>query len=178
MGARKALSETRARSQMAPFPFSLCLSSPWLLQKHPPGKVRPDPAGGSVTPATSSLPLSLSPPSHSSPHILLTGEPGADSPTCCHCCHYRGGGAPRLEESPQRALPLPPAHLPGPGPLTPALPVATSPLPRWALELCPLQPPHPGGEPTSASHLFCLPCHRCLNFPPDPLPGQPVTCRL
>lgn len=58
-----------------PFPLSLPSppppSSPWQRKKHPSRKVRPDPAGGSVMPATSSLPLSLS-PFHSSPCILLT----------------------------------------------------------------------------------------------------------
>uniref|UniRef100_A0A452UF77 ADAM metallopeptidase domain 11 n=1 Tax=Ursus maritimus TaxID=29073 RepID=A0A452UF77_URSMA len=145
-GFKKALPERRARSPMAPFAFSLCLAPPWLLKKHPPGKVRPDPAGGSVTPATSSLPLSLSPPSHSSPHILLMGSWGLNPHPCCHCCHYRGGRALLREESPQPA-PAPSSHPPalsGPGPFPPALPMARPPLARWALELCPPQPFSPG----------------------------------
>lgn len=56
-----------------------------------------------MTPATFSLPLSLSPPSHSSPRILLMGSWGLFPHPCGHGCHSRGGRTPLKEESPQRA---------------------------------------------------------------------------
>lgn len=39
------------------------------------------------------------------------------------------------------------------------------------------QPPSPGREPTSASHLFCLSCH-CGCLTSHQIPGQPLTCCL
>lgn len=59
-----------------------------------------------MTPATSSLPLCLSPPSHSSPHILSMGEPGADSPPLLSLLSLQGWESPAPERKPS-ACPCP-----------------------------------------------------------------------
>ncbi|XP_073745226.1 disintegrin and metalloproteinase domain-containing protein 11 isoform X8 [Callorhinus ursinus] len=108
----------------------------------------------------------------------VDGELGAASPTPAVTT---GAGEPCPGKEVLRLpLSLPPARLPPQALVHFLLPFlwADHPWPGGSWSCVPPQPLLPGGEPTSASHLCCLPCHRCLNFPPDPLPGQPVTCRL
>lgn len=98
-----------------------------------------------MTPATSSLLLSLSPPSHSSPHILLIGSWGLIPPPLLSLLSLQGWESPTPGRKSSALAPssCPPA-VPGLGPCTPTLPTARPSWPGGALELCPPQPPAPG----------------------------------
>lgn len=125
MGARKALPERRARSSMAPFPFSLCLASPWLLEETSAGEGTTRPsrgqcdAGHVIPPAVPVSSISFV-TSHS-----VDGELGADFPTPAVTAVTTGVGEPR----------------PAPGRKSSACPcpflLPTCPPRPWSISSCP-----------------------------------------